>query len=100
MALAFTKAFLPLPNSAGNIYTYNLSVPNNDNQVVAKVDHSIRIQTELSVRYFWDDNFNVTNYAVPAFNGTNDWVTHNITLNDTHIFTPALVNAATLTVAK
>lgn len=100
VALAFTKAFLPLPNSAGNIYTYNLSVPNNDNQVVAKVDHSISDKNKLSVRYFWDDNFNVTNYAVPAFNGTNDWVTHNITVNDTHIFTPALVNAATLTVAR
>jgi hypothetical protein len=100
VAVAFTKAFLPLPNSAGNIYTYNLSVPNNDNQVVAKVDHSISDKNKLSVRYFWDDNFNVTNYAVPAFNGTNDWVTHNITLNDTHIFTPSLVNTATVTVAR
>jgi hypothetical protein len=100
VALNFTKAFLPLPNHAGNVYTYNLSLPTNDNQVVAKIDHSISNANKLSIRYFWDDDFNVTNYAVPAFNGTNDWVTHNVTLNDTHIFTPSLINAAALTVAR
>ena len=100
VALAFTKAFLPLPNSPGNIYTYNLSLPTNDYQVVTRIDHSISDKNKLSVRYFWDDNFNLTNYAVPAFNGSNNWITHNVTVNDTHIFTPALVNAATLTVAR
>jgi hypothetical protein len=41
VALNFTKAFLPLPNSPSNIYSYNLSVPTNDNQVITKIDHSI-----------------------------------------------------------
>jgi hypothetical protein len=100
VAVNFTKAFLPLPNSPGNIYTFNLSVPTNDNQVVTKIDHSFSNANKLSVRYFWDDNFNLTNYTVPAFNGTNNWVTHNVSLNDTHTFTPTLINAATLTVAR
>ena len=100
VALNFTKAFLPLANSPGNIYTFNLSVPTNDNQIVAKIDHSISNANKLSVRYFWDDDFNVTNYAVPAFNGTLDWVTHNIAVSDTHSFTPSLVNMATVTVAR
>ncbi len=82
------------------MYAYNLSAPTNDNQVVAKIDHSISNANKLSVRYFWDDYFNVTNYAVPSFNGTLDWVTQNVALNDTHIFTPSLVNTATLTVAR
>ena len=100
VALNFTKAFLPLANSSGNIYTYNLSLPTNDNQVVAKIDHSISNANKLSVRYFWDDYFTVLNYSLPAFNGTNDWVTHNVAINDTEIFTPTLVNAATLIVAR
>jgi hypothetical protein len=100
VALAFTKAFLPLPNSAGNIYTFNLSLPTNDNQVVTRVDHAFSDKNKLNGRYFWDDNFNLTNYAVPAFNGSNNWITHNVTLNDTHIFTPSLVNSANLTVAR
>jgi hypothetical protein len=100
VALNFTKAFLPLPNSPGNVYTYNLSLPTNDNQVVAKIDHSFSAKNKFSGRYFWDDSYTVLNYAVPAFQGQNDWVTHNLTLNDTHIFSPTLINAATLTVAR
>jgi Carboxypeptidase regulatory-like domain len=100
VAVNFTKAFIPLPNSPGNVYAYNLAVPTNDNQVVAKIDHSFSSANKLSFRYFWDDNFNVTNFSLPAFNGTLDWVTHNFTLSDTHIFTPALINSATLTVAR
>jgi hypothetical protein len=100
VAVNFTNAFIPLPNSPGNIYAYNLSVPTNDNQVVAKIDHSFSSANKLSVRYFWDDYFNVTNYSLPDFNGTLDWVTHNFTVNDTHIFTPSLINVATLTVAR
>jgi hypothetical protein len=100
VAVNFTSHFIPLPNSPGNIYAYNLSVPTNDNQVVAKIDHSFSSANKLSVRYFWDDYFNVTNYSLPAFNGSLDWVTHNFTVNDTHIFTPSLINVATLTVAR
>ena len=100
VAMSFTKAFLPLPNSSGNIYSYNLSVPTNDNQVVVKIDHSFSNANKFSVRYFWDDYFNITNYAVPDFNGTLDWVTYNLGVNDTHIFTPSLINVATLTVAR
>jgi hypothetical protein len=100
VALNFTKNFIPLPNSPGNVYAYNLSVPTNDNQVVAKIDHSLSNANKFSVRYFWDDYFNVTNFALPDFNGTLDWVTHNFAVNDTHIFTPTLINSATLIVAR
>jgi hypothetical protein len=100
VAVNFTKAFLPLPNAPGNIYSYNLSVPTNDNQVVTKIDHSFSNANKFSIRYFWDDTFNVQNTVVPAFNSQNNWVTHNGTVNDTHIFTPRLVNVATVTVAR
>jgi Carboxypeptidase regulatory-like domain len=100
VALNFTKAFLPLPNSPGNIYTFNLAVPTNDDQITTRFDHSFSDKNKFSFRYFWDNNFNLTNYAVPAFNGTNNWITYNYTINDTHVFTPNVVNAATLMVAR
>ena len=100
VALNFTKSFMPLPNTPGNIYLYNIGLPTNDNQVTAKVDHSFSNANKLSVRYFWDDSYTVINYALPAFNGQNDWVTHNLAVNDTHIFSPTLINAATLIVAR
>jgi hypothetical protein len=100
VALNFTKAFIPVPNSPGNVYSYNLSVPTNDNQVVGKVDHSFSNANRFYLRYFWDDTFNVQNTVLPAFNSQNDWVTHNGTISDTHIFSPRLVNVATATVAR
>src|SRR3954470_7592695 len=100
VALNFTKAFLPLPNSPGNIYSYNLSVPTNDNQVITKIDHSITNANRIFIRYFWDDNYTIQNTVVPAFNAENNWVTHNGTVNDTHIFSPTLVNSAVATVAR
>ena len=100
VALTFTKAFFPLPNRPGNIYAFNLSVPTRDNQAVAKLDHSFSSANKLSLRYFWDDSYNVQNAGLPAFNSQNDWPTHNGTINDTHIFTPALINAATFTMAR
>ncbi|MBV9305825.1 MAG: TonB-dependent receptor, partial [Acidobacteriaceae bacterium] len=100
VALAFAKAFMPLPNRPGNIYSFNLSVPTKDNQVVARLDHSFSNADKINFRYFWDDSFNVQNAGLPAFNSENDWPTHNGTINETHIFTPTLFNAATLTIAR
>jgi hypothetical protein len=42
-------------------------------------------------------NTNEAGNYVPASQGQNDWVTHNLAINDTHIFSPAPINAATLT---
>ncbi len=52
------------------------------------------------MRYFFDDSFNIQNTVVPAFNSQNDWVTHNGTISDTHIFSPSLINTANLTIAR
>jgi hypothetical protein len=100
VAVAFTKAFMPPPNSPGNIYSYNQSLPTNEAQVVAKVDHSFSQNDKLSARFFWDDSFTELNALLPAMNSGNDWPTENGTLNETHIFRPNLINAATLTIAR
>ena len=100
VAVNFTKAFMPPPNLPGNIYSYNESLPTNEAQVTAKVDHSFSNNDKLSVRFFWDDSFTQLNALLPQMNSGNDWPTENGTINETHIFRPTLVNAATLTIAR
>ncbi len=100
VAQAFTTAFFPLPNRAGNIYAFNLGLPTRDNQVIAKVDQSIRSSDKVSFRYFFDDSFNAQSAGLPAFNSNNDWPTHNGSINETHVFSPGLLNLATFMVAR
>jgi hypothetical protein len=97
---AFATAFLPLPNRPGNTYGFNLALPTRDNQVIAKLDQSLSSSDKLSVRYFFDDSFNAQNAGLPAFNSNNDWPTHNGAINETHVFTPGLLNLATFMVAR
>ena len=97
---AFANAFLPLPNRPGNTYGFNLALPTRDNQVIAKLDQSLSSKDKLSVRYFFDDSFNAQNAGLPAFNSNNDWPTHNGAINETHMFSPGLLNLATFMVAR
>jgi hypothetical protein len=100
VALNFIKNFMPLPNRAGNIAVYQLSLPTDDIQLAMKLDHSFSSANKASLRYFWDDFVVEQNAALPAFNSTNNWVTHNATLNDTHIFSPAVINTFNFTFAR
>jgi hypothetical protein len=100
VAVNFIKDFMPLPNRAGNIAVYQLSLPTSDGQLAMKIDHAITAANKLSLRYFWDDFTVQQNAALPAFNSANNWVTHNATLNDTHTFSPTLVNTFTFTFAR
>src|ERR1700722_4614088 len=100
VAQAFTTAFFPLPNRPGNTYGYNLALPTRDNQVIAKLDLAISSNDKLSARYFFDDSFNAQSAGLPASNSNNAWPTHNGTINETHIFTPSLLNLATFLVAR
>jgi hypothetical protein len=100
VAVNFANAFLPLPNQPGNILSFNPKLPTNEAQVTAKLDHSFSNADKISFRYFWDDSFTELNAGLPQMNSGNDWPTHNGTINETHIFTPSLVNAATVTIAR
>jgi hypothetical protein len=100
VATAFTNAFLPLPNSAGNILAYNLSLPTEEDQYTTKLDHSFSDKNKASLRYLYSDYRINFNHTLPQFNSNNNWSTHNVTLNDSHIFSPTIVNNATFTFAR
>jgi hypothetical protein len=97
VAVRFAEAFLPLPNSPGNAYAYNLSIPQDDNQGVGKLDQLIGDNHRISLRYFFDDFYRINNDGLLLFNSQFNWATHNATLNDTHTFSPNVTNVATIT---
>ncbi|MBC7928540.1 MAG: TonB-dependent receptor, partial [Bryobacteraceae bacterium] len=97
VAVRFAEAFLPLPNLPGNSFGYNLSIPQTDNQGVAKFDQMIGDKHRFSLRYFFDDYFRLNNDGLLDFNSQFNWATHNATINDTHTFSPNVTNVATIT---
>ncbi len=100
VATNFAKAFLPLPNAAGNILAYNVSLPTEEDQYTMKLDHSFSDKNKASLRYLYSDYRINFNHTLPDFNSRNNWSTHNVTLNDSHIFSPTVVNNATFTFAR
>lgn len=100
VAQNFTNAFLPLPNSPGNILAYNLSLPTEEDQYTLKLDHGFSNNNKASLRYLYSDYRIDFNHTLPTFNSRNNWSTHNVTLNDSHIFSPNIVNNATFTFAR
>lgn len=100
VAQNFANAFLPLPNRPGNILAYSLSLPTEEDQYTLKLDHAFSDKNRGSLRYFYSDYRANFNHTLPAYNSNNNWSTHNVTLNDSHIFTPNIVNNATFTFAR
>ncbi|HWB97726.1 MAG TPA: carboxypeptidase regulatory-like domain-containing protein, partial [Bryobacteraceae bacterium] len=94
---AIIDKILPLPTepSTGLLW---YTVPNNSNfrQLITKVDHHIGSKDTLSGRYFY--NY----YESPANDSSLVFATkpltytpsHNVGLNETHIFSPTLINQA------
>ena len=97
VALKFASDFLPLPNSAGNTLSYNLSIPYTDDQFVGRFDHNLSDRSRLMLRYFYDDNRYLNNDALLAFNSAYDWATHSATLSHTFTLSPTTNNIATFT---
>ena len=100
VAQKFSQAFFPSPNLPGNFYSYNFSVPLTDDQFTMKLDHSFSNSNKASLRWFYDDNRRLQNEALESFNSEFNWTTHNATLNDTHIFSPTVVNNFTFTLNR
>ncbi len=92
-ALALTK-YLP-PATGNGLVFYQLPVAQNFDEMISRVDHNITDKDRISGRYFFDRFYNagfldLTNYPAQSSFTTID--SHNIMLNETHVFTPSLLN--------
>jgi hypothetical protein len=94
-ALNFMNAFVPLPNAANNVYTFPNEATTVDDQVVAKIDHTVSAANHLSGRLLYErNNTNQVPNAldVPGFWAIINYANWNVSVNDIHTFSPRLVN--------
>ena len=97
-SLNFLNAFVPLPNAPNSLYTFASQTATTDDQVVAKVDHSLSANNQLSGRLIWERNNTnqvVTNTTLPGFLALIQYRNWNVAINDIHTFSPHVVNQFT-----
>src|SRR6185295_3127164 len=97
-ALNFLEAFVPLPNAPLGVYSYANQQKIDDQQVVAKVDHQVRQNNQLSGRFLYARNNNyqvANNQTLPGFLALIAYRNWSGTVTDTHILSPQMVNTFT-----
>ena len=97
-ALNFLATFVPLPNGPNNLYSYAANSVMNDDQYVGRLDTSLSSRDHLSGRILHD--LNVNNQVpsandLPGFVANINYLNWNLAVNETHIFSPNLLNQFT-----
>lgn len=96
-AVNFLNKYAPLPNLPGLLYAGPLKSMNDTNQLVTRIDHEFSSKDRFSARYLWNTN------SQDAGSGFADWSEEihyrrqSLTLSYTHMFSPSLLNAFTVT---
>ncbi len=97
-SLNFLNTFVPLPNSPGGLYSFANQQAIDDDQVVAKLDRNFGSRNQLSGRFLWETNDTsqvVSATTIPGFLALIQYQNWNVAVNDTHTFSPRLVNVFT-----
>jgi Carboxypeptidase regulatory-like domain len=95
---AFLSTFVPLPNSANNIYSYSANTLMNDDQYIGRLDTSLSANDQLSGRILSDANVQnslPSTNDLPGFVANIDYVNWNLAVNETHTFSADLLNQFT-----
>lgn len=104
--------FYPLPNrTPSNAFTNasnwigQVNEQRHMNQYTVKADHRISDKNNISGRFLWYKHFNDNGFAaaLPDPNvrqRLDNYLNYNTTINDTHTFTPSLLNEFRISVAR
>jgi len=92
--------YIPLPNEAGNILRYTVPVKLNDDQYMVRLDHKFSESNTLFGRYWLSQAsqpafLDSSNFLASSFGRT--WKNTIVALNDTHVFSPRVVNNTVFT---
>lgn len=94
VALEVLNRYVPLPNASGGRWSELVSQPTNGNQYLARVDYQFSPSNTANIRYFRDStelftqNGNISPYAP----NRRALTVANWALQDTHTFSPTLLN--------
>jgi hypothetical protein len=101
----FMNKYLPLSTTSSQLLTFPSGGSNNENQFVFRLDEQFRARDTISYRYFYDRPTGVVSYGAGIGPGLN-WfdsssvVIHSNTLQETHIFSPTILNYANFTLGN
>ena len=93
-------ALFPLPNLPNNQYTYAFTQPTNENYGQMRVDHTFSQNDSAFVRYTIDDTRQTQNGAYGIWSTTRGSRYQYLTLAESHVFSPALLNTARFSISR
>ncbi len=99
-AVNFLNAFVPnpQPGKTGNQYTYNPASTLHEDQYIGKIDATLSSKDTLSGRFVYVDNKVLQEPStsnLPGFLAQIDYTNYNVAVNETHVFSPHLLNLFT-----
>ncbi len=92
--------YIPLPNEPGNLVRFTVPIKLNDDQTMVRIDHKFSDNNNLFGR-FWVSKasqpayLDSANYLASSFGRV--WKNTIVALNDTHVFSPRVVNNTVFT---
>ncbi len=93
-AQKFLETFVPLPNRPGGLLSTSSQQTIDDHQYVIKFDHRLTAANQISARLLRNSNdFNEATGNLPGFLANINYENWNLALNNTHIISPAMLNA-------
>jgi outer membrane receptor protein involved in Fe transport len=94
----FLEAFVPLPNAANGRYNFASQQKFDQDQVIGKIDHQFSRNNTLTGRLLWNaDTRQEATGNLPGFFAAIEYGNWNVAINDTHVFSPTLLNVVRFT---
>ncbi len=90
----------PLPNLSGDKLTFPFSQPTSENYGQMRVDQTFSTNDSMFVRYTVDDTQQTTPLDYPQFHVDRQSRFQYLTLSESHVFTPSLLNTGRLSFSR
>lgn len=93
-AQQFLDAFVPLPNRPDGLYSFASQQANDQDNIIGKIDHQITSANRLSGRILINrEKFQEVPGNLPNFFASIEYSNYNLSLSDTHIISPSMLNS-------
>jgi hypothetical protein len=98
VALGVMQRYIPLGNVSPSVYRTTVVTQNDSDQGGGRLDHRFSDADQLAVRYSYSQGTNVNPISIrgsdlPGFPVQDELATHAISLSETHLFSPTVVNS-------
>ena len=87
-------ALYPLPNLAGNVYTFSRTQPTTEDYGQIRGDHTFSVNDTMFVRHTVDDAEQDDPQPYPQFTNFKNSMAHYTTVSESHVFSPLLLSTA------